>query len=185
MDTPNGIVVYGLSKNEIKSQSRATVDRVKSRIDEIVKVKTTIDKRVPDIVHATQSVADLATYELMTNLLNIMDLPNTELVESEEFTPDGEPVKIEAPNYRNLQMKIQAGGVIGKIQQVLKERITDEDREDSKTPQVVFSQEHEIRTTDGTVKKSKTTRTILKENVETEDYGEEADYDERSVHASA
>lgn len=189
MDAANIVVYGGQTKKEISRQSRATVDRVKSRIDEIIKVRSAIDKRVPEIVHATQSVADLVTYELMTNMLNIMDLPNTEMVDSENFTDDGAVIQVETPNYRNLVLKIQAGGVIGKIQTVLKERIKDEEREDSKSPQVVFSQEHEIRTADGTVKKSRTTRTVLKqaqEDVEIiEDYGEEADIDERSIQASA
>lgn len=189
MDAADIVVYSGRSKSDIDRQSRATVARVKSRIDEIIKVKTVIDKRVPEIVHATQSVADLVTYELMTNMLNIMDLPNTEMVDGPDFTDDGEAIQVEAPNYRNLVLKIQAGGVIGKIQTVLKERIKDEEREDNKSPQVVFSQEHEIRTADGTVKKSRTTRTVLKQEQEDveiiEDYGEETDNDERSVYASA
>lgn len=188
-----GLVVLGRTTNEVRAQSRATVDRVKERINEIIRVKTAIDKKVPEIVHATQSVADLATYELMTNMLEIMDLPNTETTVA--YDPDGRPVldefgnqiETQGPNYKNLVMKIQAGGVIGKIQQVLKDRIKEEEREDSKVPTVVFEQEHEIRTADGTVKRTRTTKTSLRqaEGVEIiEGYGEETDTDERSLRAS-
>lgn len=188
-----GLVVLGRTPNGARAQSRATVDRVKERINEIIRVKTAIDKKVPEIVHATQSVADLATYELMTNMLEIMDLPNTETTVA--YDPDGRPVldefgnqiETQGPNYKNLVMKIQAGGVIGKIQQVLKDRIKEEEREDSKVPTVVFEQEHEIRTADGTVKRTRTTKTSLRqaEDVEIiEGYGEETDTDERSLRAS-
>jgi hypothetical protein len=187
------VVVSGRSANDARLQSRATVDRVKERISEIIKIKTAIDKKVPDIVHSTQSVADLVTYELMANMLEIMDLPNIET--SIEVDIEGRPVldqygnqiETKAPNYKNLVMKIQAGGVIGKIQQVLKDRIKEEEREDSKVPTVVFSQEHEIRTADGTVKRTRTTKTSLRqtEDVELiEDYGEETDTDERPLYTS-
>lgn len=169
----SNIVVH--SRLDAKAQSKLTISRVKQRIDEIVQIKTTIDKKVPDIVHSTQTVADLATYELMQNMLTILDLPNTELVESDVFDDDGQAIQVEAPAYKNLVLKIQAGQVIGNIQRTLKDRIKDEEREDSKSPTVVFSQEHEIRTDNGTVTKTKKTVITKESEFKESDYGEETD----------